>query len=142
LTSYTDASVLVAAFTPEPNNAVALRWLQNLPRGSLVSSRWCETEVASALAIKVRTGQLAAALREQTFDDIRDLLALMARVLPVHDRLLMNATRLIRSCPTPLRGGDALHLAIADDASATCVTFDNGLARAGEALGISVRLLA
>lgn len=139
---YPDASLLVSAYVEEAASGRAEAWLASLAAGQLVTSWWCDAEIASALAKKVRVGALAARDLAPTLRAVRTMLAGAARNVPVeqvHSRL---AADLITRSLKPLRAGDALHLAIAMSAGAELVTLDNGMAEAGQALGLDTRLLA
>lgn len=139
MTVYPDASVLVAAIVREPCTEKAQALLAS--EADVVVSEWILTEAASALAIKQRTGALT---REQRLiahaaaEAVIDAAASLS-VLPRHFRA---ATRLIERSALPLRGGDALHLAISADHGATLWTLDRKLVAAGQALAFDVRLLA
>lgn len=63
------------------------------------------------------------------------------RRIQVVDADHRKAVELLKGWRTSLRAGDSLHLAIADAHGATIFTFDRGMAKAAEALGIAVRLL-
>ena len=61
---YIDTSALVPAFIREPKSEAVLAWLETSGEG-LVVSEWSITEFSSAAAIKVRTGEIAAAMAKQ-----------------------------------------------------------------------------
>ena len=133
--------MLVAAFTPEKARLVAVAWLSALKAGELVTSLWCETEVASAVAMKTRTGELAVRDREPVFARVRSGLRERAAFVPIEPDHFDRATDYLRRSERGLRGGDALHLAIAHAAGATLWTLDRKMAEAGQALGLDARLL-
>ncbi len=56
--TYVDTSALVALFTGESRGEALLRWLARRPSAECCISDWTITEFASALAIKVRRGEL------------------------------------------------------------------------------------
>lgn len=133
---YLDASVAVALLAVEPSSERIAAWLLERPVGSLCISAWGHTEVASALALKVRTGALsldqrAASLarwrtmREQSFVDIP--------VLPAH---FDAAADYMADPMLGLRAGDALHLAIAAAGGHRVVTLDDTLLAAASAFGV------
>ena len=142
MTRYPDASVVVSAFTDEIASTIAADWLSSIEPGGIVTSAWCETQVASALALKVRTGALAPDARRPLFELIRATLADTASKVAVEYRHFEAATALLNRSNKALRGGDALHLAIAADAGAILCTLDRRMAEAGQALGLSVDLLS
>ena len=139
---YADSSLLVSAFTAEPASEKARAWLRDLPLGSLVTSSWCLIEIASALAIKARREEIDESAREPTFRSMEQMLRNGATLIALAESHFTSATSFIRSCDTPLRGPDALHLAIAQSAGAVVWTFDGGMADAGRALGLDTQLLA
>ena len=104
-------------------------------------SPWVDTELFAALAAKVRLGVIDAEERhaaEHTYRTLcRDSLARID-ILRLH---FSNAARLAGNVAVSLRGGDALHLAIAEMAGATLCTLDRRQAEAGEALGIPTLLI-
>lgn len=106
----------------------------------MLTSKWCETEAASALATKVRTGALPAERYDALLQVIQRWLRSTVNVA-IEEHHFVLATRLLAQRTKPLRGGDALHLAIAADAGATLWTLDRKMAEAGQALGLDVRLL-
>lgn len=139
---YADASLLVAAFTHEVESEPARSWLAQLAPGELIFSGWCETEIASALAMKVRRGELTVAQEKVIAQDVLRLLGVSGTAVSIVEVHFRDAADLIRQSPKPLRGGDALHLSIARSNRATLWTLDKGMARAGEALDLGARLLA
>ncbi len=142
LSDYLDASLLIPLFAQELGSTTARRWLETAAGGELVSSKWCETEAASGFARKVRLGELNSAEGHRAIDAVRRMLADATRMVPIEPRHFDSATDLIRRSQKPLRGGDALHLAIAHAAGATLWTLDRRMADAGQALGLDARLLA
>ena len=61
---YVDTSALVPVFIREPKSEAVIAWLESSGE-RLAISEWSLVEFASAAAIKVRTGQAAAALAQQ-----------------------------------------------------------------------------
>ena len=140
--SYPDASLIVAAFAEEPMSERARQWLSGVSRGELFSSRWCLTETASAMAIKVRTGALDAERYGETVQAAREVLDSASTDIAITARHFDAATDLIRRSPKPLRGSDALHLSIAADSGVQLWTLDRKMAEAAQPLALDVRLLA
>jgi len=114
--AYLDTSVIVAALTGEATAPAIRQW--RLTRSPIqVTADWTLTEVASALAFKVRTHQLDQAQADAAwgvFNRLTDTGAL--RLLPVSRDNYHQAANLIRTLDTGLRAADALHLAIAQSA--------------------------
>ncbi len=139
---YPDASILISAYTEEPFSDIAEAAIVSVPPGQLVSSFWCRTEVASALALKKRRGEIDALVRTLAMRQIEDLLDTSTTSIAIADAHFASAVSFIRQSVAPLRGPDALHLAIAQSARAMVWTLDRGMADAGRSLGLDIRLLA
>lgn len=138
---YSDTSVLVSAYVEEAFSVIAEMWLASVRPGDLVSSHWCETEIASALAAKTRALQLSPDDRPKLLVMITDMLNASARFIPINQRHFEAAGDLLSRSALPLGSGDALHLAIAADAGAKLFTLDRRMAEAGLGLGLDVELL-
>lgn len=140
MTVYADTSIIISAYVDEVASDVAEAWLASLKPQELVSSPWCLTESASALAGKVRAGALTSQSRRRAFAAIRALLLGVAIGL-VENRHFEQAADLLSRSKRPLSAADALHLAIASDVGATLWTLDRRMAEAGQALGLDVEHL-
>lgn len=133
---------MVSAFSQEIASEAARSWLSDAALSGFATSVWCETEIASALAVKVRRKEIVPEDYETTAEAIRGLLRGAATSIPIAAEHFIDAAELIRLGPKPLRAGDALHLAIAKSHGATVWTLDCKMAEAGQALGLGTRLLA
>ena len=58
MTTYCDTSLLVPVLVPEVFSDLAEAWLAEHASGGFAVSRWTETEIASALARKQRSGRV------------------------------------------------------------------------------------
>lgn len=133
---YVDTSVLVAALTRESETSRVQAWLQAQIPSELAISDWVTTEISSALALKVRTGQLDSHQRALVLSKYRSLAQETFQtfvVTPGHFRL---AAAFTDQFALGLRSGDALHLAVASDFGMKVCTLDHRLAQAGVRLGI------
>lgn len=139
---YMDASVVVAALTPEENNDRAFTWLERQLRGSLCVSGWVVTEVSSALARKKRTGELTLDERAAVLAKWTALRATTIAAVPVPEEAYQKAAQLIDHPRSVLRAGDALHLAVAYLGDHSLATLDNRLADAAVAAGVPVSRIA
>lgn len=137
MSCYLDTSLLVAALTNEPDSARIQSWLSGLPPGDATISDWVVTEFSSALAIKLRTGQLTVEHRAAALALFSRLSAESFVVLPVTGAHFQAAARFTDQHVLGLRAGDALHLAIVRDAGLTLCTLDRRLAEGGQALGVA-----
>lgn len=137
--TYVDTSALVALFTGESRGEALLRWLARHPKVEYCISDWVVTEFASALAIKMRRGDIddeALAQVWLAFDDACDTLLKVERV-QAED--FGQAAALCLQPATGLRSGDSLHLAIASRlACKSVVSFDDTLNRNARAGGLAV----
>ncbi len=101
-----------------------------------------EAKMSSAMAIKLRTGQINLGQRAAALAMFNKLVAESFTVLGVMGGQLRAAARFADQQALGLRAGDALHLAIASEHGATVHTLDQRLAAAGLALGVPAQLLA
>jgi len=139
LTIYLDTSAAVPLFVPEPASDVITAWLES-STDTLISADWIVTEFASALAIKIRRGELAQKHAKTAWEDFELFSQSGLRLVPVTRAAFTRAARLIRQVRSTLRAGDALHLAMAVETGSTgIVTADGNLEQGALAQGIAVR---
>lgn len=100
------------------------------------------TELSAAIAIKLRTGQIALGQRAAALAMFNKLIAESLTVLPVIGGHFRAAAKFVDQHRLGLRAGDALHLATASEQGATAHTLDQRLAEAGPILGVPTQLLA
>ena len=137
---YLDTSVLVAYYVPEPLSALAQQRL--LAASTVFVSELVQTEMVSALSLRLRIGDLSFAAVQQVTTLFASHLA-QGLYVPLHlsSAVYRQAHAYITRYDLPLKAPDALHLAAAALERAQLVTADRQLAHNAQALGIAVELL-
>jgi predicted nucleic acid-binding protein len=132
---YLDTSLLTALVVPEPRSQRVRAWAEGVD-DAFATSDWALAELASALSIKQRTGDLTQAGRGVADRVLARFIEENVEVLGVHRADFRTAARLSAQPEPPLRAADALHLAVAARHGAVLHTLDDQQAVAGLAHGI------
>jgi uncharacterized protein len=111
---YVDTSVLVTAFTNEPQQAAALAVLRDPQWASVAVSDWTLAEFACAINAKVLRGETPADVAHEIALSLKRLISQGAvqRVAVLREDYSAVQTS-VNNMNTLVRGADALHLAVA-----------------------------
>ncbi|MET3858095.1 type II toxin-antitoxin system VapC family toxin [Rhizobium sp. OAE497] len=139
---YLDTSVIVAALVNEEasERASAFLW-ESVNTTRVVVSDWTLTEFSSAIALKIRTGQLNSDYQAEIQNVFDGLVMETFELIPVERRHFLLAAKLAAQRNVNLRASDALHLAISEETRTELVTLDRRMAEASAALEIAARLI-
>lgn len=134
---YLDTSVLLALLTADPLAQRADRMLRReMP--VLVVSDWAAAEFASAVARRVRMGQLGVEHARALFPTFDGWVSGCANRVELAPTGLAVASALLRRLDLALRKPDAVHVAMAQRVDAKLATFDAKLADAARRTGLAV----
>ena len=137
---YLDTSLLVAVLTAEADGGRVEEWLRSHSE-ALVVSDWVVTEFSAALSIKLRMKQIDVERRFAALASFSRLCVDNFSLLPVERRHFRGAATFAERYERGIKGGDALHLAVAFDHGATLCTLDRRLSEAGPSLGVATLLV-
>jgi uncharacterized protein len=112
MSSYVDTSVWIALLGHEKTSASVATWMEL--GEPLVTSRWTAVEIASAMSIKSRRGEISQETVSRICQAFRNLIAIGGVSVPSHeDADFLEAGLMCEDVSRKIRGGDALHLAVA-----------------------------
>ncbi len=139
---YVDTSLWCAYCFNEKESEAAVDWISRADFEAIGTSWWTETEFASALGIQLRKKALTKSQADRArerFDEVLD----MVRRLDVVEQDFLEAANRCADAAHGLRGGDALHLAVAARHGCTSVaTLDREMKKNAKRLGLKVIELA
>ncbi|HEX9212094.1 MAG TPA: type II toxin-antitoxin system VapC family toxin [Bradyrhizobium sp.] len=135
---YVDTSALVPVFIREAKSEAVIAWLESSGE-RLAISEWSLVEFASAVAIKVRTGQAAANRAKQATARVREFTQKHCTVAVPGREEFRRAAELAGDDALKLRAGDALHLAVAGSLNVQGILcLDEAMIESAKALGMGV----
>ena len=135
---YVDTSALVPVFIREPKSEAVIGWIESSGE-RLAISEWSLVEFASAAAIKVRTGQVAANLAKQATARVHEFAQKHCTVGVPGRAEFRRAAELAGDDTLKLKAGDALHFAIAASLSAQGILcLDDAMMESARSLGMNV----
>ena len=136
--TYVDTSVWVAMLAQEAGARALLSFLENTEQ-HLVTAVWTRTELASALGIKARRKELTQALVSEMLENFELWLPAGLSLAAVNNEDFLLAAKLCENVESKLRGGDALHLAVANRCQATHIfTLDRDMQRYAQVLSMQI----
>jgi predicted nucleic acid-binding protein len=110
--TYVDTSVWCACCFNQEESPQAGAWLRDADLMRLGSAWWTQTEFASALAIQLRKKALTPPQARWAQASFADWMGAVNRLDVIEDDFL-QAAAWVSKASSGLRGGDALHLAVA-----------------------------
>jgi predicted nucleic acid-binding protein len=137
LSVYFDASILVSMFVSGALSARADAYILDHKPAAVVSSL-AAAEVASALGVKIRRGEIDVPRARGSFAAFDAWRSRAAAVCEVTDADVLVANSHLRRLDLPLRTADAIHLAIAERLRTPIATFDAQIMASALALGLSL----
>jgi uncharacterized protein len=133
LRAYLDASFLVALFTNGVFSTRAAEFLRSEKPALLVSDFAC-AEFASAVAKRMRMGEFAMSDAQLIFSNFDAWTPRAVQHMNVSAADVKVAGAFLRRLDLTLRTPDALHIAMAQRAGATLLTFDKKMAAVARTL--------
>ncbi len=135
--TYVDTSVWCAYCFNEAESERTVQWLAEADMLRLGASWWSDTEFASALSIQLRRKALASRQSVAARERYAELMDMVRRLNVIEADFIEAAAACLRV--NRLRGGDALHLAIAQRHGCSALaTLDNDMQVAARAMGFEV----
>jgi uncharacterized protein len=136
---YLDTSFIVSALSAnEVDSEQSRDWLAANIESSMVVSDWVDTEVSSALSLKVRTGEMTLEQRADVLTEWNRFRDSSLSVIAVAREDFQKAAAFAQRHSLGLRAGDALHLALVQSIGGVLVTLDKKMALVAPEFGIVV----
>jgi len=136
---YFDTSFLTPLLRAEATSKAINQFFQEQAPGSLTISHWTRVEFSSLLARDVRMGVIAPETAHDLDAQFEAIIAHSFDVILPDAADFNLCKRYLQRFDTGLRGGDALHLAIASNHEvSTLYSLDKRLLKAGRLLSLPV----
>ncbi|HAI68705.1 MAG TPA: hypothetical protein DCM38_04615 [Gammaproteobacteria bacterium] len=134
---YFDTSFIAPFYIFEASSTSVVPIIFSLPTNKLALSHWTAIEFASVLARKLRMKEISADLANDLLDLFEQEMQSTYQVILPTQRDYELAVSFLTQPKLGLRGGDAFHLAIAQNhAVELLLTLDEGMLKAANLLGI------
>ena len=137
MSTYLDVNVLVALFVADPLNDRAEKAIRDL-NDDLNISDLSTAEFSAVIARRVRTRDLNGSEARTAFTQFDAWCADYARTIEIAGGDVTTATAWMRRLDFALRTPDALHIAIAQRAGCTLLTFDRAMTKVARTLGLAI----
>lgn len=139
---YLDTSVLVSLLVAEPASPSVRHWFERSCGEDLATSDWAVVEFGSAMSIKVRQKGLSTRLAVEARGELHSMIDDAVDLHTPMTEAFSHAQDLVAQHQTGLRGGDALHLAVAIEIGAgQFVTLDKKLVKAAHDLRLPIEVM-
>jgi hypothetical protein len=137
---YLDTSLVVALCVPEPDSDRVESVLGAVVE-PLCTSEWTRVEFTSAIGIKARNRELSEPLARRALADYYEAFEPGVTVVTPSREDYVRAAWYLQDLKSGLRGGDALHAAVAENNRATrLLTLDKVFVKAAREIGVPVVL--
>ena len=135
---YLDTCILFSLLVPDSGSNAALRWFSGQEDQPIWLSHWTWLEFTGVLALCCRRGDLNSERLEVIHQEAETFRRERLSLVEVVSADFLQAQTWLQHLPlTPLRSGDALHLAIAQRTQMRLHTADQQLLNVAAALDLS-----
>ncbi|MFA6020910.1 MAG: type II toxin-antitoxin system VapC family toxin [Rhodospirillales bacterium] len=134
---YFDTSILTPLVKTEASSGKVMKLMAELAGNSLCTSHWTLVELASVLAREVRMKAASSKSAHKAQHDFEAILDASFEILLPDAADFERAKEYVSRFETGLRGGDALHLAVAAGRKVNAIySLDKAFVKAGKKLGL------
>lgn len=137
---YLDTNLVVALCAPERDSERVEAALATVKEGFCISE-WTRVEFTSAVGIKFRNRELSEPLARRALSDYYEAFEPGVTVITPSRDDYVRAAYYLQDLGSGLRGGDALHIAVAVNSKATrLLTLDRTFIKAARGIDVPVEL--